>query len=45
MLTTLDDWVGIVLKMEKLTYQLKIEKNKLYQIWNKLIHFLLFIWQ
>lgn len=40
---TLDDWIGITLeifRMEKLTYQIRIQKNEFYQIWNKWISFI-----
>lgn len=40
---TLEDWYGIILeifKMEKLTYSLRIQKDKFYQIWNKWIKFI-----
>lgn len=39
---SLDDWIGIILeifRMEKLTYQLRIQIDKFYKIWNKWIIF------
>lgn len=40
---TLDDWFGIILeifRMEKLTYLLRNQKAKFYQIWNNWIQFI-----
>ena len=40
---TLNDWIGIILeifRMEKLTYQIRLQKDKFYQIWNKWILFI-----
>lgn len=42
-LPSLDDWIGIILeifRMEKLTYQLKIQIHKFDQIWNRWIVFI-----
>ena len=40
---TLEDWIGIILeifRMEKLTYQIRLQKDKFYQIWNNWISFI-----
>ncbi len=40
---TLDDWIGIILeifRMEELTYRLRTQQNKFYQIWNNWILFI-----
>lgn len=39
----LNDWIGIILeiyRMEKLTYQIRLKKDKFYQIWNSWITFI-----